>query len=297
LNGVTKFQMSNFIAQSLLSLAIVIIHPWSSGVFLATVVVASLLSLRRRVDVRRGLTDLLSVMWLTLPVGLLAYVYIPGIQGDLAYALSVYSSSLFRAGVIVSTFGGAWLEMFREWSSFLSPALIIIALIGALALTEVEGDTERCMLVWIAVWCLGSFLAAPLDYHPTEPAISETLLWRMLFLSPLPVLLALGVKKCIDLSSHLAVWPRNLTAWTRSIGFSAAICASSLVLFLTASPSLRLISFIAAALVVFFLTPSSQAGTSGKTLLLIVLVLIIANAAFRSLFPLLLNPHNCANTC
>lgn len=294
LNGVAKFRIANFIAQSLLSLAIVILHPWSSGVFLATVVLSSLLSLRRRVGLRRSLTDILSVAWLTLPVGLLAYAYIPGIQGDLSNALSLYSSSLVQPGTVLNTFAGAWLEMFKQWSSFLSPALIIITLIGALALTEIEGGTKRYMLAWIAVWCLGSFLAAPLDYYPTKPAISETLLWRMLFLSPLPLLLALGVKKCVDFSSRLKGLPQNLTAWTRPAVFSATICATSLLLFVTTSPALRLISFLTAALAVLLLTPSPQAGSSVRVLLLIVLGLITANAAFRSLFPLLLNPHNCA---
>jgi hypothetical protein len=292
LNGATKFTTASFIAQSLLSLGILVIHPWTWGVFIATVVVSSSLSMLGRMDLRRSLTDIISVAWLTVPIGLGAYVYFLGVRSDFTNTLSLYSISLFRLDVMLRTFGGAWLEMFRKWSSFLSPALIIIALIGAFTLTEVDGKTRRYMLAWIAIWCVGSFLAAPLEYNPARPATSDTQLWRMLYISPLPLLLAIGLSRCLNLSSRLETRSQDSLASIRSIMFTAPICAGSFFLFLSTTPTIRLICFILTEFAVFVLASRLQGGGSIRIYVLIVLGLVIMNAAFRSLFPLLIDPHN-----
>ena len=291
LNGSDRLRVVRFIAQSLLSVGILMLHPWTWGVFLATVIVATLLSVRRLTDLRRGVTGVLSVVWLAIPIALGVFIYLPGIRADIANAFSLYSSSLLHPNVMFKFFG-AWSEMWREWSSFLSPTLIIIALVGAFALAELDGDTKRYVLAWVAIWCVGSLLAAPLGYNPAKLATSQTQLWRMLYVSPLPILLALGIKKFVDLLGRLEIPLSGGISWAQPTLLSAVICASSLPLFIVTTPIIRMISLVSGTVAILLLTVSLRADSSARIMIMIVLILIIVNAAFRSLFPLLLDPHN-----
>ena len=291
LNGSDRLRVVRFIAQSLLSVGILMLHPWTWGVFLATVIVATLLSVRRLTDLRRGVTGVLSVVWLAIPIALGVFIYLPGIRADIANAFLLYSSSLLHPNVMFKFFG-AWSEMWREWSSFLSPTLIIIALVGAFALAELDGDTKRYVLAWVAIWCVGSLLAAPLGYNPAKLATSQTQLWRMLYVSPLPILLALGIKKFVDLLGRLEIPLSGGISWAQPTLLSAVICASSLPLFIVTTPIIRMISLVSGTVAILLLTVSLPADSSARIMIMIVLILIIVNAAFRSLFPLLLDPHN-----
>src|SRR5208282_6150432 len=82
---------------------------------------------------------------------------------------------------------------------FLSPILLLICVVGAFGLSG-GGIARNYLFAWVVVWCVGSIMVAPMGYNSTNPAIGETLLWRMLYVSPLPILLALGIQRCIDLS-------------------------------------------------------------------------------------------------
>jgi hypothetical protein len=291
LNGNKKLGIMRFVGQSVLSVGILILHPWTWGVFLGTVIVAALLSARSRTDLLHGVMGVFSAVWLAIPIGVAAFTYLPGVRGDFANAFLLYSLPLLHQQVILLFFG-AWLEMWREWGSFLSPTLIILALVGAFGLAELEGGTKRYILAWVLVWCVGSLLAAPLGYNPSKPAISQTQLWRMLFLSPLPILLALGVKKLVDLSRRLAIPLSGGITWAQPILLSAVICAASLPLFVFTTPLIRMISLISGIVAMLVVTLRHRASSSARILIMIVLMLIIVNAAFRSLFPLLLHPHN-----
>jgi hypothetical protein len=58
------------------------------------------------------------------------------------------------------------------------------------------------------------------------------------------------------------------------------------------SPILKLVTVLAALALTFLLTRLVPAHQVVSTLILAVLVLIVVNGAFRSLYPLLLDPHN-----
>jgi hypothetical protein len=214
------------------------------------------------------------------------------VRWDINNAFTLYSYPFTHVDLIFKLFPGAWMEMSRAWSSFLSPTLILIALVGAWALNELRGEMRRYLLAWVVVWCLGSVLVAAIGYLPADAAVSETQLWRMLYLSPLPLLLALGVSKFVNFSSRFVITGPSRVPALQPAVLSIAIGAFSLPIFLFATPLIRLSSVMAGALAVALLTYGFHVKDSPKLMVLIVLVLIIVNAAFRSLFPLLLDPHN-----
>jgi hypothetical protein len=287
-----KSRAASFLLQSLLSLGILVIHPWTWGVFLATVILATLFGIRRRTDFKHGLTAVVSSIWLAAPIGAVAFIYLSGVSGDIRNAITLYLFPLAHVDLVFKLFPGAWLEMWREWSSFLSPTLILIALMGTFALIELHGEMKRYLLAWVAVWCIGSILVAAIGYLPADAAISETQLWRMLYLSPLPILLALGVSKFVNLSPRFILTGPSRVLGLQAAVLSATIGASSLPLFLFATPIIRLGCVMAGTLAVLLLTYHFHMKDSPKLMILTVLILIIMNAAFRSLFPLLLDPHN-----
>ena len=292
LNGSKRLGIVRFVGQSLLSVGILMLHPWTWGVFLATMIVAAFLSARSLTDLLHGVTGVFSAVWLAIPIGLAAFIYLPGVRGDIANAYLLYSIPLLHPHVILMFFG-AWSEMWTKWSSFLPPILTILALVGGFGLAELDGDTKRYMLAWVLIWCVGSLLVAPFQYNPSKPAISETNLWRMLFLSPLPILLAVGVKKLVDLSRGLAIpLGAGRITWAQPTLISAVICAASLPLFLFTTPLVRVISLVSGTAAILLVTLPHRANGSARILIIIVLILILVNAAFRSLFPLLLAPYN-----
>jgi hypothetical protein len=292
LNRLGKSAYGSFVWQGLLSIGILMLHPWTWGVFLTTLIVASLFGIRRRAHFSHGLRAATSALWLSVPIGVVAFVYLSGVRSDFSNALTLYSSPFLHIDSVIKVFPGALLEMSREWSSFLSPTLILLALVGGLALKDLQGETKRYLLAWVAVWCIASIMAAPIEYVPANPAISETALGRMLYFSPLPILLALGVSKLVNASSRFVTPGPSRFARSQPAVLSAAIGAPSLSLFVFATPLIRLGSVMVGTLAVVLLTYRFRMKDSPRLMITIVLILIIVNAAFRSLFPLLLDPHN-----
>jgi hypothetical protein len=292
LNRLGKSAYGGFVWQGLLSVGILMLHPWTWGVFLTTLIVTSLFGIRRRADLSNGLSTLISAVWLAVPIGVGAFVSLSGVRGDFSNAFTLFSFPFLHIDSVIKLFPGALLETSGLWSSFLSPTLILIALVGVFTLNEKRGETKRYLLAWVAVWCIASILAAPIDYVPANPAISDSELSRMLYFSPLPILLALGVSKFVDLSSRFVISGACRFPRLQPIVLSAVIGVSSLLLFIFATPMIRLGSVMAGALAVVLLTYRFRLRDSPRLMITILLILIIVNAAFRSLFPLLLDPHN-----
>jgi len=287
-----KSWSASFLLQSVLSVGILLTHPWTWGVFLATLIAAAIFEIRRRADFRRALTSVVSATWLAAPICAAAYISLSGIRGDVLDAIGLYVFPFKHLDSILSLFPGAWLEMGRAWSSFLSPTLILLALVGAYALRQVSGESRRYLLAWATVWCIGSILVATIEYVPADAAISETQLWRMLYLSPLPFLLALGIGKCVNLSSRFTIPCPHRFERLQLIILPTAIAAFSLPLFLFEGTMVRLVSVIVGTLSIALLTYVFRLKDSPRLLIVIVLMLVVVNATFRSLFPLLLDPHN-----
>lgn len=278
-----------FVMQALMSVLILLLHPWTWGVFFVSLVLTAMLSTRNTWR-NRSLQGVLASLVLALPVGLSAFMFFPGVRSDFGNAIDLYSLSLVHPNSLM-TLGGAFVELFANWSSFLPPILLLLCIIGAYVLSEQTDSVARTyMIAWIATWCVGTILVAPSGYNPVNAGISETGIWRMLYVSPLPFLLALGVRYCYDLSRRI----EGVGASTRHLEvvfILSAFAIFSVILVVSSNLIVRLAVVLAAVTAVTFLGVRFKYSLP-RILLVSVLLMILANAAFRSLYPLLIDPRN-----
>jgi hypothetical protein len=280
-----------FLVQGLVSLAILLIEPSTWGVFITSLVFTAIVS-GQSMWRRRCLQGLLAAVMIALPLGIAAYDLLPDLRSDVANALAVYSYSFYHP-IQLLYFGNALAEVLFSWSSFLSPVLLVVSLVGAYTLTGRSGLARNYVSAWIATWCLGSIFAAPIGYNPANPVISESTLWRVLYDSPLPLLLAMGMDECLQLSKHFETHSAEEAASRKqSILVSIILAAFALGLFLSGDPLIRLLvllGFLALLITILLRYPKYQIG---RMLLVSFLILVLVNTTYRSLYPLLLDPHN-----
>jgi hypothetical protein len=276
------------ILQGLISLAILLIHPWSWGVFVACLLITTLVSWRSAWKTR-CIQGALAAIMIALPVGALAYEVLPSVRYDWADVTPLYMLPLFHP-VSLLTFGDAIAELFINWGPFLPPLLLLLSLVGVYNLSGKRGIVRNYLVGWLVAWCIGSIMIAPSGFSAGNPGMSETGLWRMLYVSPLPILLALGFQKFLDLSKRLQ-GPDEYTSW-KAYAIPVVLVGVSAGLFMFDNPLVRLVIVIgvdASLAVVGIRFPKYQVS---RLLIASLLLLLLANAAFRSLYPLLLDPHS-----
>jgi hypothetical protein len=287
-----NFSIVAFVSQSLISAAILLIHPWTWGVFFATLVANSVISMRSKL-MKSSITTVLSAIVVTVPLGIAAYQFSPGMQNDIGNTLSLYSFFFYHPTYSLLIFQGALTEVLNNWSSFFPPILLLICLVGAYSLSSHQGAAKNYILAWTAIWCVGSFLVAPIGFLPMNPAASETQLWRIMYASPLPFLLAMGLEKCVDLSKKLdplrGTFP---VSRQQPIIISVLLVVLSATLFAFQDPFVRIAIILVAVAIVLLLSIRFPQYQAVRILTIAFLVLVIVNSAYRSLYPLLLNPHN-----
>lgn len=274
------------VAEALISLAILLVHPWTWGVFFVSVLLTAIISSWGAWR-ERSFQGVVAALTLALPVGFAAYLFLPGMKYDLRDTIQLYAFPLIHPESLLS-FGPALGELFYDWSPFLSPILLLLCVLGAYALSGRGASLSRNYLIaWIGTWCIGSILVAPAGFNP---GISETGIWRMLYVSPLPFLLALGVWKCLDLSNRIVIRENFHRLELPIMLCSFALFSGGLVV------SENVLAKLAVVMVtlgfVVFLALRFRNYPVARTLIVSLLILIVANAAFRSLYPLLLDPHN-----
>jgi hypothetical protein len=277
--------------QSVLSLAILLIHPWTWGVFLSTLLFS--IPLARQDFMRDIVSSLLSAIALVIPVGVATYILFPGITRDMNATLTSYLFSLSNPARLL-VFGGALSEMMKTWSSFLPPALLILSLIGVWVVSRRNDLWSKYLLAWVATWFVGSILVAPIGYMPSHPAVSETLLWRMLYVSPLPFLLAFGSEKIVAEFSARLISPafRVEVIPTRVVVTIGALIGISAVLYASGPLLMRLMVVLTLVTIMSVMAFFVPAHRMDVVLFVVAVLLLIINGAFRSLYPLLLDPHN-----
>ena len=183
-------------------------------------------------------------------------------------------------------------ELFENWTPFLPPLLLLVCLLGVYGLSRREGVMKNYLVAWIVAWFIGSILIAPSGYTPVNVGVSETGLWRMVYVSPLPILLAFGAQECVDAFRRWEGPGGNRDPSRFSFLSSVLLVIVSAGLFITDNPLARFI--IVAGVVVAIIVASVRYPSHHltRTLLVSCLALLLVNAAFRSLYPLLLDPHN-----
>jgi len=176
----------------------------------------------------------------------------------------------------------------------LSPIILVLCIVGAYALSRRRDFTANYLIAWTIAWCIGSILVAPNGLSPTSPGLSETGLWRMLYISPLPFFLALGMEKCIGISKHplSTVTAAGVLSQIVPVLSILPSFAAGSALFLFADANIRLLLVVAALVVTLAITVVFPNYRSLEALMGSILILLLFNAAFRTLFPLVLDPHN-----
>jgi hypothetical protein len=287
----TKWNLLIFLSQSLISAAIFLIHPWTWGVFFATLVASAFISVRSKWR-KNCLAAIVSAILVTIPLGIAAYQFSPGMQNDIGNTLSLYSFFFYNPTYSLLTFQGALMEVLNNWGSFFPPILLLMCLVGAYSLSSRKGMARNYILGWTAIWCIGAFLVAPIGFLPMNPAASETQLWRIMYASPLPFLLAMGLEKCIELSKNLDSL-KGVVQVSRQqpILISILFVAFSATLFVFQDAFVRAAIILVAVAIVLLLSIRFPQYQAVRILVISFLILVIVNSAFRSLYPLLLNPH------
>jgi len=280
-----------YVILAILSLAILFIHPWTWGVF-ATTLLFSAITSRRSVWGQHSVRTLAAALTLAIPLGAVAYSLFPSLREDLTNTIQLYVSGPIDPASLLR-FGDALANTFYNLGPALSPTLLLLCLLGTYALARRRDIAANYLIAWTAAWCIGSILVAPTGLNPTNPGLNETGLWRMLYISPLPFLLALGLDKSLSFSRQLV--PPTNTSRIAQFGPSFSVLpflASGTALFWFLDANVRLILVAAALVVALLLLVRFPNGRLSRVLLMTVLVLLLFNAAFRTLFPLALDPHN-----
>ena len=285
-------KLATYLILAFLSLIILLVHPWTWGVFTTTLLLTAIIS-RRTSWARHCGRTLAASLILALPMGLAAYALSHSLGYDFTQTITSYITGPLNPSGLLS-FGGALADLFSNWGPVLSPPILLLCLAGAYALSRRRDIIANYLIAWIAAWCVGSILVAPSGFNPANVGLSETGLWRMLYISPLPFLLALGLQKCISTARGQMGSVSSQTIRFRLVPMLALapFIAIGAGLFITWDPNVRLL-LVASALILTFLFMVVQPDFRTFDVFLVsVLVLLLFNAAFRTLFPLLLDPHN-----
>ena len=287
----SEANIATYIILAVLSLIILLVHPWTWGVFATTLVLTALLS-RQSTWSGHCVRTTVAALMLALPIGIAAYSLSPSLRYDFLNTIQLYISGPVNP-ISLLTFGDALANMFANLGPILSPAILLLSLVGAYALSRRRGITANYIIAWIAAWCVGSILVAPSGLNPTNPGLSETGLWRMLYVSPLPFLLALGMEKCISISKQPITPERSKSVLSRVVPLlsMAPFVATGAGLFVFWDPNVRLLLVAAALIIALLLVATLPKYRTLDALIVSVLALLLFNAAFRSLFPLVLDPH------
>jgi hypothetical protein len=285
-------KIMTYIILAVLSLIILFVHPWTWGVFATTLLLTAIIS-RRSLWSRHCIRTLVASLILALPVGIAGYLLSASLRNDFLNTLQLYVSAPVNPSSLL-TFGSELTNMFVTMGPILSPAILLICLVGTYALSRRRGITANYLIAWIAAWCVGSILVAPSDFNPANPGLSETGLWRMLYVSPLPFLLALGFEKCLSISKQPITTETSKSILFRVVPLlsMAPLVVTGAGLFVIWDANVRLLLVAAALIMALFLVLSLPKYRTLDVLIVSVLALLLFNAAFRSLFPLVLDPHN-----
>lgn len=277
---------------AVLSLIILLVHPWTWGVFTTTLLFTAIIS-RRTSWARHCGRTLAASLILALPLGLAAYALSQSLGSDFTQTIALYMSAPLNPTELLS-FGGALTDLFSNWGPVLSPTILLLSLAGAYALSRRRDIIANYLIAWITAWFVGSILVAPSGFNPSNVGLSETGLWRMLYISPLPFLLALGLEKCISIARTPMSNASSQTIRLRVMPLLslAPFIAVGAGLFTIWEPNVRLLLVASALILTFTLLVTQPDLRTFDVLLVSVLVLLLFNAAFRTLFPLLLDPHN-----
>ena len=186
----------DFVVLFLLSTLILFIHPWTWGVFATAVLVAAILGIIQ--ERQRGLRTAGSLVGVIIADIALAFgtiTYLAPSQGWRVMDALGYYTFVINNPSSIFWFWDALTWLTRIWSPFFSPLYIAVSIFGVFSLRSptIRPWCKRLVFAWLFVSAIGSLLVAPVGFNVADPSGSETQLWRLLYLTPFPVLAPFGI--------------------------------------------------------------------------------------------------------
>lgn len=217
-----------------LSVLLLLMHPWTWGVFIGAVLLA--ISLAAVAEGRRALRPmfvLVSVVVLDALLALLSITLFRASEGwRILNAVELYVRGVSDPQSLL-VFWDALTSLTQVWASFFSPLYLAVSILGVICLRR-SGLTawqRRLILAWLCVVSLGSVLVSPLGI-----ARGESQIWRVLFLTPFQLTAPFGLVWVANLPNRLRTGygeecannnrPRSLWVWLGLVILSGVALAT-----------------------------------------------------------------------
>jgi len=307
--GDEGFRIIDLIVLLALSTLILFIHPWTWGVFAATVLLAASAGLFQ--EGRRGLrgaATLVSVIVIDLLAALLSLTILGGgIGSNVDNALQLYGYVISNPSTL-TFFWDALTRLTQIWAPFFSPLYLAVSILGVFTVwaMDLAPWRRRLILAWICVSAIGSLLVAPIGFNPADPTGSESQLWRLLFLTPFQVTAALGITWLAERSRRIPVTEDDKPGAGSAVGNTHVIWLVAVFVIgvlLAWTPAgyvwlrlLLLLLFLPATTALLLLKAGGVEREFLSTIILATFLLVAFNSTTRALSQLLVDPHNC-NQC
>ena len=303
--GDEGFRIPDLIVLLMMSTLILFLHPWTWGVFAASVLLAAIAALlEERRKGLRGAAMLISVLVVDLALAVLSLTLLNGSQGwRLLDAVRLYVFVINKPSSLLF-FWDALNRLIQVWAAFFSPLYLAISILGVICLTfgSVTPWRRRLILAWVCASAVGSVLVAPIGFNPAQPARGESQLWRLFFLTPFQVTAPFGIAWLSQLPHRflkIGVKHNVENSWTipRAIWLAALITIGVLLAWTPIEAlSLRTALLLVSIPAVTALLLTKSKGAERKFLSEIILagfLLVAFNSTTRALSQLLIDPHNC----
>lgn len=284
-----------------LSFLILFIHPWTWGVFAATVILAAIIALiqERRVGYRVS-ASLIAIVMVGALLAFLGIVVLGETQGwRVVEALDLYTAALGNPSIFLFWDALNWLV--RIWAPFFSPLYLATSILGVFCLAKGKLTSwgGRLILAWLCVSSVASIFVAPIGFNPAQPSEGETQLWRLLFLTPFQLTAPFGVILLSQLPYRLRPQIRDnpglegnasliFGIWLFAIAGAGAISAWM-------PSSVRLILIIILVPILTGIALRKAGREESRFLSAIILgffMVVFFNYSTRALSQLLVDPHN-----
>jgi hypothetical protein len=307
--GDEGFRIIDLIVLLALSTLILFIHPWTWGVFAATVLLGAIVGLfQERRRGLRGAATLVSVIMLDLVAALLILTVLRGGTGsNVDNALQLYGYAMKNPSTL-TFFWGALTRLTQIWAPFFSPLYLAVSILGIFSVWSMDLAPwrRRLILAWVCVSAIGSLLAAPISFNSAVPSVSDSQLWRLLFLTPFQLTAPLGVTWLAERSRRLPTTENVKPSAESAVGNTHGIWLIAIFLIgvlLAWTPAgnvwlrlLFLLLFLPATTALLLQRAGGVEREFLSTIILATFLVVAFNSTTRAMSQLLIDPHNC-NQC
>jgi hypothetical protein len=265
---------------ALCGMALLILHPWTWGIVALSALVAGLVFFAKKNW--RMFAVSLTVLLSGLVSGVL--VFVAGSDTErarLIETIEIYVSPLTEPSLVQHPFDTIYGAL-RVWAPFLNPLLMVLVMAGVVLLIRERSSCYKVfMLSWMVVAGIGTFFAVTL----------ETEIWRIWYLQPLWLLGATGIRGFLQMSNSTWTGPSSYPGVAKT---AAVLGIAGLAIFFLEPVAGSIIFYVAAFSIVVLHAGGHRGNT--KTVLTSVLIVFVLvfflDHALRSLYPLVLDPHN-----